>query len=154
MNILTYASPVGIRPQRVWCISVYRKTLSHSNFMQQRSGVLQVLSEEHAPLTHLLGGQSGREVDKAEGCRDLGFGWHREGFVEESLLPGCLAYLRLNLLEVVSAGDHDVAVCSVEKILVPTDAAALSNARPMQSAFLREKGLISNKGQAVPPDTN
>lgn len=45
MNILTYAAPVGIRPARRWCISLYRPTRSHTNFAARRTGVLQLLRE-------------------------------------------------------------------------------------------------------------
>ena len=30
MNMLTYATPVGIRPQRLWAISLFRKTATHA----------------------------------------------------------------------------------------------------------------------------
>ena len=150
MNILTYTSPVGIRPARLWCISLYRKTKSHENFMARKSGTLQLLMERHAPLTHLLGGQSRRDVDKAAGSKALGFEWQRDDAVEELLLPGCAAYIRLVLVgDVVDAGDHDIAVCRLEKILVP---ASEAQGGSMMSAFLREQGLISDKGQAVPPE--
>lgn len=57
MNIVTYASPVGIRPSRKWVISLFRQSLTHENFLRRRTGVLQLLTEEHAPLTFTLGGQ-------------------------------------------------------------------------------------------------
>jgi hypothetical protein len=41
MNILTYATPVGIQPNRIWCISLYKGTLSYDNFIRERQGVLQ-----------------------------------------------------------------------------------------------------------------
>jgi len=150
MNILTYASPVGIRPERLWCISLYRKTKSHENFMARRSGILQVLTERHAPLTYLLGGQSRRDVDKAAESKALGFEWWRDDAVEELLLPGCTAYIRLVLVgDVVDAGDHDVAVCRLDKVLLP---ASGGHGGSLMSEFLREQDLISVKGQAIPPE--
>ena len=50
MNILTYASAVGIRPNRMWCVSLYRGTRSHENFAARGWGVLQLLRPAHAPL--------------------------------------------------------------------------------------------------------
>ena len=32
MNILTYATPVGIKPHRLWAISLFRETQSHANW--------------------------------------------------------------------------------------------------------------------------
>lgn len=57
MNILTYCSPVGIRPTRKWAVSLYRSTLSHQNFVRNGGGVLQLLRVKHAGLTFTLGGQ-------------------------------------------------------------------------------------------------
>lgn len=156
--MLTYATPVGIRPDRLWCISLYRKTKSHANFIARKSGVLQLLTERHAPLTYLLGGQTGQDVDKQKRSSELGFQWQSTAAVEEMLLPGCSAYIRLVLVgDITNAGDHDVAICRLEKTLAPELRADKEVddddvSRPLMSAFLREKGLISNKGQAIAPE--
>ena len=42
MQILTYATPVGISP-RTWAVSLYRPTLTHANWLAQKRGVLQLL---------------------------------------------------------------------------------------------------------------
>ena len=154
MNILTYATPVGVSP-RLWAISLFRKTLSHANFKRDRTGILQLLCEPHAVLTHTLGGQSGADVDKAAACAAAGFAWlegatpPREDSTVEQLLPGCAAYLRLRQVgELLDAGEHDVALCRVESYADPKGPApdtALSSAR------LRAAGLITDKGRAVAP---
>jgi hypothetical protein len=93
MNILTYASAVGIRPHRKWALSLYRRTKTHENFLPPSRcvedgaseilecgggiGVLQLLRRQHAPLVPLLGGESGQDVDKARECEELGFTWRR-----------------------------------------------------------------------------
>mmetsp|Transcript_133220 Transcript_133220/g.414226 ORF Transcript_133220/g.414226 Transcript_133220/m.414226 type:complete len:247 (+) Transcript_133220:25-765(+) len=155
MNIVTYACPVGIRPARAWCISLYRQTESHRNFVERRSGILQILGESHAPLVHLLGGQSSRDagVDKAEGCRAKGFEWVSQADVQEMLLPGCKAYLSLALEgEITNAGDHDVAICRLDRMLYPVDSSCASVEASMSTDFLRAEGLISEAGRAVPPE--
>lgn len=43
MNVLTYATPVSVQPSRMWCIGLYKGTLSHENFVRERRGVLQML---------------------------------------------------------------------------------------------------------------
>ncbi len=63
MNLLTYVSPVGIRPDRLWTISLFRKTASAENFVARRTGVLQQLTHAHAPLTYALGGTRFRAFD-------------------------------------------------------------------------------------------
>lgn len=155
MNILTYATPVGIRPSRMWCISLYRKTMSHANFLARRSGVLQLLQKEHASLIYLLGGQSGQDatLDKAEGCKAQGFEWQRHDAVEELLLPGCTAYLDLVLEgDTIDAGDHGVAICRVRSMLYAHPNSAPPADGAMLTSFLREKGLISDVGRAIPPE--
>ncbi|KAL3769115.1 hypothetical protein ACHAW5_008934 [Stephanodiscus triporus] len=97
MNILTYASPVSIKPHRMWCISLYKGTMSHENFARERRGVLQMLRPEHATtgrregtvgvegttgeeeggLIRALGGSSGRDVDKKGICAEMGYAWER-----------------------------------------------------------------------------
>lgn len=149
MNILTYATPVGISP-RLWAISLFRKTLSHANFKREGTAVLQLLCDPHTSLVYTLGGQSGRDVDKALACAEAGCAWLRapdQG--KELLLPGCAAYLRLHQVgELLDAGEHDVALCRVEAFAdprgPPPDAA-------LSTAALRAAGLITDKGRAVEP---
>ena len=151
MNIVTYATPVGIRPQRKWSISLFRKTQSADNFLRARTGVLQLLCKEHAPLVYLLGGQSARDVDKRQGCADLGFEWSSsDGHGAERLLPGCASYLRLSMEgEAQDAGDHAVALCRLEEIFA---AAGGTSSHMLLTDFLRAEGIITDKGRAVAPE--
>ena len=94
MNILTYATPVGIRPHRLWAISLFRETQTHANWLSSGTGVLQQLSSRHAPLMWALGGTSSSEAhaDKAAACAALGLPWIEEAEMIggcERLLPGC-----------------------------------------------------------------
>ena len=122
MNLMTYVTPVGIRPDRLWAISLFRKTSTHANFAARRTGVLQQLTTAHAPLTHTLGGTSASTpgVDKAAACADAGFAWSRgeEGTLGDArLLPGCYSYVRLTMQgELIDAGEHDVAICRVDEV--------------------------------------
>jgi flavin reductase (DIM6/NTAB) family NADH-FMN oxidoreductase RutF len=151
MNLLTYAAPVGIRPVRRWAISLYRQTESRANFMARRAGVLQLLSDAHEnhALIHTLGGASARDVDKRALCADAGFAWLSEGEVASELLPGCVAYYRLELEgEPFDAGDHEVAICKVVATYAP--ASGESCAQPLETARLRALGMITDAGRAVP----
>ena len=163
MNMLTYATPVGIRPQRLWAISLFRKTATHAAWSAGGGrGVLQQLAEQHAVLTHVLGATSGADADKEAACEACGFGWSESADGgDERLLPGCVAYLRLvQQGELIDAGEHDVAICAVEGMY---SAAAGSRGgggvvvvsgdepepEPLSTALLRERGLISTLGRAT-----
>jgi len=148
MNICTYATPVGIRPQRRWTLSLYRGTRSHANFAARRRGVLQLLREAHAPATHALGGVSAARVgavDKAAACQALGLEWETCGDWDERVLPGCAAYLRLVAVDgSVDCGDHEVFICRV--------AGGFGDAgNHLTTGELRRLGLITAKGAAVEP---
>lgn len=68
MNIVTFASPVSISP-RAFAVGLYRDTLTWSNFLDTRTGVLQILRCKHLPLVELLGRTSGNDVDKLAGIK-------------------------------------------------------------------------------------
>ena len=125
MNMLTYATPVGIRPQRLWAISLYLETRTHANWLLTATGVLQQLTTEHAPLTWVLGGTSGAKVDKATACEELGMPWvESEECGAELLLPGCATYCRLvQQGPLIDAGSHAVAICRVEDMFASDSAA-------------------------------
>eukprot|EP00877_Chromochloris_zofingiensis_P004067 jgi/Chrzof1/13661/Cz08g07050.t1 len=74
MNIVTYASPIAIQPQRKYALGLYIGTLSWENMHQTHKGVLQILQRQHSPLINLLGKQSGHDVDKVKEVEQLGFG--------------------------------------------------------------------------------
>ena len=71
MNIITYATQVGIKPKPVYAISLYKDTLSHENFMRTGTGALQLLPASAYNIVSLLGKQSGRDVDKMNHLQDL-----------------------------------------------------------------------------------
>ena len=166
MQVLTYATPAGVSP-RLWAVSLYRPTLTHENFVARRSGVLQLLSEPHAPLIFALGGRSGRDDDKAAVCAAAGFEWvepppawgtgdagDADGAVGagERLLPGCAHYLRLvQVGELMPCGEHDLAICRVEGML-SQDVDGPGMAEALSSARLRELGIITDRGKAVQPE--
>ena len=63
LNLVTYCSPVSIRP-RFYALGLYRGTLSWENMLATGEGALQILGTQHAALFQLLGKQSGRNIDK------------------------------------------------------------------------------------------
>ena len=151
-----YASPIAVAP-RTWAVSIYRPTLTHSNWLARGSGVLQLMTDPHSPLAYALGGRSGAAFDKAAACAAAGFPWSdasAELGSPERLLPGCASYLRLvQVGELTSCGEHDVAICRVEGMVVPDQSAegAATMGDALSTARLRELGMISDRGKAVSP---
>lgn len=178
MNILTYLTPVGIRPSRTWVASLYRSTLSYSNFKARGTGVLQLLREKHADLVYPLGGMSGRDVDKPAMCSEKGFAWvdagealelsaescgENEDITGPLLLPGCAAYYHVSLVgksaesdgsevNLLNAGDHEVVFLSLDAVYEEDEEmAAVDGEKQMSTAFLRDLGIVSDVGRAIPP---
>ena len=127
MNIMTFCNPVSVAPPKLWCISLYKGTLTKLAFMQSKVGVLQLLGPEQHNLVPILGKRSGLERDysKRSECKNLGYSWTQveeqsnesllKAFEDIDLLPGCSSYIFLWLCDekVMDAGDHDVAICQV-----------------------------------------
>ena len=146
MNVVTYATPVGIRPERRWALSLFKSTASRSNFARRRRGVLQLLRPEHAPLVYALGGTSAADADKAAACYGAGFAWESSDW-DERVLPRCAAYVSLEAVgEPVDCGDHEVYVCRV------VDGVGGFDASHATTGDLRERGLITTEGRARAPD--
>ena len=172
MNILTYASPVSIQPQRMWSIALYKGTMSHENFARERRGVLQMLRPEHARcragneavggLIRTLGGCSGRDVDKRALCAELGYDWETLPKGEEDgeeaghwplVLPSCLYYLKLELVgDLIDCGNHEVALCRVAGMLTPEGKAgnAAEELDSLSTRQLRDMSIISELGRVIP----
>lgn len=154
MNILTYAIPVSAKPQRMWCVSLFKGTQSHENFLRDKKGVLQVLAPCHWNIIKLLGGSSSRDVNKEDGCVALGHKWivHENGL---KLLPNCLGYLQLAQVgQTIDCGAHDLVVCSVEDMFFEetssTSRAWTSDEFPkLTTASLRRLGVINELGRVV-----
>lgn len=171
MNILTYASPLGITPHyRTWSISLYKGTKSHANFVRERRGILQLLSPEHAlckgdtgvkgELIRVLGGSSGYDVDKKTICDTLGYAWGKQsdeidgedGGEWPLVLPECCYYLKLELIgDMIDCGSHEVALCKVVSMISSEE---IINTKDELNALstrqLRNDGIISELGRVIP----
>ena len=174
MNILTYCTPVGTDPttgERRWAIALFKESLSYAHFTQKGAnggkGVLQLLRSQHSPLVRLLGGSSGRHVDKLTESARLGFPWLSMDTLESDipapgplpmLLPGCEHYLELRQEGgLLDAGSHVLALCVVDKQLVEEggnqqiELMAHSQSEPplLMTAALRGQGLITEAGRVA-----
>lgn len=150
--------------------------MSHENFKRERRGVLQLLRPEHAycirsgdesrkgeegDLIRLLGGSSGRYVDKRVACENLGYAWEQLPWVcEESdekeddswpyVLPSCLYYILLELVgDLIDCGSHEVALCRVVKMLSGEDTRDIAELNFLSTRELRRKSIISELGRVI-----
>jgi flavin reductase (DIM6/NTAB) family NADH-FMN oxidoreductase RutF len=150
MNVLTYATPVSISPQRVWSMGVFKSTLSDENLRRTGVCVLQLLTDQHVDAVSLLGGFSGREVDKKAECEKLSLKWQdlndKDGF---QVLPGCASYIKMKVQGgVVDAGSHGIfPFCEVTEMFTSeVNGDGLQN-QHLSTRKLREWGIISDKGR-------
>lgn len=49
MNMITYASPIALRPQRKYALGLYIQSLSYQNVKETGRGVLQVMAAQEHP---------------------------------------------------------------------------------------------------------
>lgn len=160
MNILTYASPVSVKPDRMWSISLFKGTLSYENFMRERRGILQLLTPGHADnmgrLIRVLGGASGNDADKRSECEKLGYAWNELDGSEcdvmqwPNILPGCLYYLLLELQgDLIDCGSHEVALCRVVSMIAEDsiESEAALELEYLSTRELRRRGVISELGR-------
>lgn len=161
MNILTYASPISIRPDRIWSLGLYKGTWTHEQFANTGTGVLQLLAmPQHAKIVRLLGGSSTREVNKQEKSAALGLPWIPFSDQDENdsspiqVLPGCIHYLKVRLVgDLIDCGSHDLAMCKVESMFVATSDNDDDNGEGgkdvMMTSQLREMGIITAQGRVA-----
>jgi hypothetical protein len=178
MNILTFATPVSVRPDRVWSLGLYKGTLSEQNFVRTRTCILQLLTEQQertGSIVQILGGSSGRDVDKEQACADRRLQWQEEFLQhhggggddddEETLtscggggmmkvLPGCAYYLKLTAVgDFVDAGSHLIApYCKVEHMWVSSSSDSDNGKKQedyLSTARLRALGIITEQGRVA-----
>lgn len=148
MNIVTYATPVSIRPDRVWSIGIFKETLTQVNLRQNPTCVLQLLAEPQAELVRVLGGQSGGYVDKRKECAKLGFGWQELDNCPQ-VLPGCASYLKMKIHGgMVDAGSHlIIPYCEIEGMYTEDDEDGTMG--HLSTGRLRELGIITEQGRVA-----
>ena len=134
-NIVTYLTAVAHAPERWYAASLYHGTESRENFLAGNGGVVQILADQHAPLTELLGKQSARDVDKLAEIERRGVGVR--SVRDYPVLDGCVGCFELAATSVHTCGDHDVALC---RMLWYEDVAR--DAPPLRTAKLRELGIL------------
>lgn len=132
--------------------------------------MLQLLTQEHAicqdanknelgSLICILGGESGKDVNKRLQCERLGYAWNELDIDDScqwpSVLPGCIYYLHLELQgDLIDCGSHEVALCRV--VSMTSDDAIESAAMELDylsTRNLRAMGIISEFGRIASPES-
>ena len=107
--------------------------------LETGQGVLTILASHHAPLFHLLGKQSGRDVDKITELESKNVPIRE--FCGQLIIGDCIGAMKLKISQQsqlpLSAGDHDVVLCSVEEFETFD-----GDVEPLYTAFLRKEGYM------------
>ncbi|OEU06867.1 hypothetical protein FRACYDRAFT_252749 [Fragilariopsis cylindrus CCMP1102] len=155
MNIITYVTPISIRPNRLYAVGLFKKTLSRENFLREKTCILQLLcdSTEHISCVKLLGGQSGYDLQKQNvleqeeslnndhgigigELQDLTSSASSSEVVLPKVLPGCVQYLKLSLVgdDIIEYEDgeeesssHDIVICKVDEMWTTTTSTSTSS---------------------------
>ncbi len=109
-NICTYVTSVSMEP-KLMLIALYRGTKTLENIEESRHGLLQLLTEDLAPVVRVCGQLSGHQVDKFTRLK------RRYAFGEQSGLPylsAAAGYMELEFTELIeTAGDHVLGLARV-----------------------------------------
>lgn len=133
MNICTYMTAVSMEPKLIM-VAVYHGTKTHANIVETGRAVLQLLSEELAPVTRILGHMSGNKLNKIirlEKRYDISY------CNQIPYFEACAGYMELMLKQLLPVGgDHDLAIFSV------TTSKNLHDKPILTTDYLRTKGLL------------
>ena len=137
--VVTYANAVSIKPP-LFCVALYSHTATRERFIENRGGLMQLLSEEHALAVPVLGKTSSKDqgVDKLAALTSAGLQL-REWRGHTLLHGGSGAFfLKMKELLPVQGGDHDLAICEVEEV----DSAEKMGGTPLTTGWLRDEGVL------------
>ena len=133
MNICTYVSAISMEP-KIIMVAVYHDTQTMSNLKTSKRALLQLLSEELAPVLQVCGRLSGAKVDKISRLQKR----HQINYL--NALPyfaTAAGYLELQVDQLISfGGDHDLAICSV------LSSKNISDTKLLTTDYLRAEGLL------------
>lgn len=133
MHILTYVTPISMKPKRFIC-GIYHGTKTHELLNNADTFVLQLLGENQYNLVNLLGKQSGNKINKLARLekRQLLSEWN-----SFPVLKDALAVMLLKTISRFDAGDHTALLCDVE------DYKNLNTGNPLTLDTLRDHQIIS-----------
>lgn len=133
MNICTYVSAISMEP-KIIMVAVYHNTQTLRNLTTSKRALLQLLSEELAPVVRVCGHLSGAKINKIARLKKR---YQIEYLNSLPYFSAAAGYLELKLDRLISfGGDHDLAICSV------LSAKNISDSNLLTTDYLRAEGLL------------
>jgi flavin reductase (DIM6/NTAB) family NADH-FMN oxidoreductase RutF len=133
MNICTYVSSVSMEP-KLMMVAVYHGTKTHSNVTATKKEVLQLLTEELAPVTRVCGHLSGNNISKISRLKKR---YDISSIGEVPYFTASAGYVELRLEKLIAiGGDHDIGIFSV------VGHKNLHDAPLLTTEYLRSSGLL------------
>ena len=133
MNICTYVTAVSLEPKLIM-VAVYKNTQTLKNVSIGKTVLLQLLTEDLAPVVRVCGQMSGKNIDKISRLKK------RYELLEENDLYYFKEAAGFMLLEVEqlleTSGDHDLLVGKVVK------AKNLHDKPTLTTTYLKEQKYI------------
>jgi flavin reductase (DIM6/NTAB) family NADH-FMN oxidoreductase RutF len=119
---------------KIIMVAVYHNTQTWYNLTTSKRALLQLLSEELAPVVRICGHLSGARVDKITRLQKR----HQIDYLHSlPYFANAAGYLELQVERLISfGGDHDLAICSV------LSSKNLADAKLLTTDYLRAEGLL------------
>ncbi|MBX9906710.1 flavin reductase family protein [Patescibacteria group bacterium] len=110
MNICTYVTSISLQP-KLMLIALYAGTKTLKNVLETKQGLLQLLTEELAPVVRVCGRTTGHTTDKIARLKKRYLLSEVDGFLYFTQAAG---YVTLSFKDVISTeGDHILAIAEV-----------------------------------------
>lgn len=133
MNICTYVSSVSMEP-KLMMVAVYHGTKTHDNVRVTKKAILQLLTQELAPVTRVCGHLSGNNISKISRLKKR---YEISSIGEIPYFIASAGYLELRLQKFIAiGGDHDLGIFAV------VAHKNLQDVPPLTTEYLRSRGLL------------
>ena len=112
MNICTYVSAISLDP-KLLMVAVYHGTQTRTNIAVGGTVLLQLLSQELAPVVRVCGQMSGKTINKIARLQKRYDIQQVDGF---SYFKAAAGYMTLEIEQIIkTSGDHDLLISKVIK---------------------------------------
>jgi flavin reductase (DIM6/NTAB) family NADH-FMN oxidoreductase RutF len=134
MNICTYVTAVSLDP-KLLLVAIYKNTQTLHNCKVGQTVLIQLLTEDLAPVVRVCGQKSGKDIDKIARLQK------RYELSEHKHLPylsQCAGFMELEIEQMVeTSGDHTLLVCAVIKGKNLLDAPILTTSFLKKHKYIR-----------------
>ena len=130
LNIASWVMQTSMNGKTV-VVALYKPDLTIELVKKSNRLCISFLAENQTNFISKLGRKSGRETDKLNKL-DFGISPGGSPFVNQAI-----GYLDCEVIKWADGGDHELAICKVNKTLV-----LHPEKSPLRLNYLREKGLI------------